>query len=179
MDLGENIVGSWALETILEVTEAHPGKHLNPPISIHGARYTALLSTGFKSNALLEILISSQITMNINDEKTYSRKDCKWASEIIWPDSRDLQMRNQQRREIHWLAHGHAGNQGSAGNRSMVSCLLGQLGIFKSDPQTGIFLKYFSQFIAHKWQDSYRRGALTDVFTSFSLLGKYAGQYRC
>lgn len=69
MVLGKDIVGSGALEKILEVTEAHPGKHLNPPISIHCNRYTALLSTGFKSNALLEILISSQITMNINDEK--------------------------------------------------------------------------------------------------------------
>lgn len=119
MNLGsgrEYCVGSGALEKILEVTEAHPGKHLNPPISIHCTRYTALLSTGFKSNALLEILISWQITMNINDEKTYSIEDCKWAPEIIWPDSRDLQMRNLQRKEIHWLAHGHTGNQGSTGS---------------------------------------------------------------
>lgn len=54
---------------ILVVTGAHPVKYLNALISIHQTQWAALLNTDFKSKALLKILISLQITMNINDEK--------------------------------------------------------------------------------------------------------------
>lgn len=149
MVLEEDIVQSGALEKILEVTEAHPGKHLNPPISIHCIRYMALLSTGFKSNALLEILISSQITMNINDEKTYGTEDCKWASEIIWPDSRDLQMRSLPCRWVNWLAHGTVGIRAAMGIGPRFPASSDSWGYSNQILKMG-----FSQSVSPTWRNS-------------------------
>lgn len=94
---------------ILVAIGVHPVKHLNPLISIHRTQQATLLSTDFKSKALLKILISLQITMNINDEKNYSREDCKWASEIICSNSVTLQTRNLRYGGIQWLVHGQHG----------------------------------------------------------------------
>lgn len=130
-------------------SQAHPGKHLNPPISIHCTRYMALLSTGFKSNALLEILISSQITMNINDEKTYGTEDCKWASEIIWPDSRDLQMRSLPCRWVNWLAHGTVGIRAAMGIGPRFPASSDSWGYSNQILKMG-----FSQSVSPTWRNS-------------------------
>lgn len=79
---------------------AHPRKHLNPSFVFTKPDKLALLSTDFKSKALLKILISLQIAMNINDEKNYSTEGGKWASEIIWSNSVTLQTRNLRCKDI-------------------------------------------------------------------------------
>lgn len=135
---------------ILVVTEAHPMKYLNALISIHQTWWAALLNIDFKSKALLKILISLQITMNINDEKKLQHRRLQMGlrNHLVCLCHFTNEEPEVERDSLVCPWSYRVSN--SAGIRLLVSCLLGQLWIFKFNPQNRIFLKHLIQFITHK-----------------------------
>lgn len=150
---------------ILVVNGAHPMQYLNALISIPQTQWAALPNTDFKSKALLKILISLQITMNINDEKNYSIEDCKWVSEIIWSNSVTLQMRSLRYREIHSFVHGHTESVAMLGPDYGFPAFWGCCGylnqILKQNFPQVSHLAYHSQH-----SNILKRKAFLDAFTS-------------